>query len=264
MNTNQHYPSDFDLAARQNNRDMPKPNEDYLICDTENRIFIVLDGITRVHKEYFDHPWQSAAAEVSRLFAENVHAYLKANRDHPDPEALMREAVRTANDLIRDFRSSKSQAEWGFYPGTLGIIAMIRDNRLHYLCNGDCIGMILRRGSKICFGEQLCLYALEIMKVSKDDRYQIYCNHPENPLFYSIFNGDPHVPEYCEYSFIDLCPDDMVFLASDGVKNYLKYERTDVLRTASAEELLELSVRFDSPPFGTYSDDKSLMRFIYR
>lgn len=264
MSKSEVFPGNIDMAWRTHARDIPKPWEDYMICDPENQIFVVLDGITRIHQEYFDCPDHSAACEVNAVFASAVMEYLAANREEASTERLLREAVRQGNRKIAVYREKKSLDEWGFYPGTLGIIAVVRGNRLHYLCNGDCIGLILRGNSKICFGEQLSLAALENMKVSKADRYRIYCNHPENELSYTIFNGDECVPETCEYAWIDLYPGDSVVLASDGIKNYMKYESVEVILNSSAEELIARSVKYDVPPFATYSDDKSVMKFWIR
>ena len=37
-------------GTRINERGLGKPNEDLLLVDRENHIFVLLDGITRVHK----------------------------------------------------------------------------------------------------------------------------------------------------------------------------------------------------------------------
>jgi serine/threonine protein phosphatase PrpC len=259
----------LDQAVRANDRRLSdsgnclKPCEDCVICDPVHGTFIVLDGITRVHKEYSAAPGKSAACDVNEIFVGAVMRYIADNHRELDAEKLLRGAVKSGNDRIREFRSQKSLNTWGFYPGTLGIIALIRGARLHYICAGDCVGMILRGNTKICFGEQLSLAALEIKKISKKDRYDIYCNHPENKLSYTIFNGDECVPDSCEYANIDLQQGDIVVLASDGIKNYLKYEFVDVIKTTSADRLIDLSMEYDAVPFGTYSDDKSLLKFIY-
>lgn len=263
MKTKEMVSEAVDRAIRAHTRNLPKPCEDFLYSDAKKKIYIVLDGITRVHKEYDETPGQSAACEVNEIFAEAVVEFISANLNDPDAELLLRQAVKYGNDKIRENRKKKSLDEWGFYPGTLGIIALLRDSRMHYICAGDCLGMIIRGNTKICFGEQLPLAALEVMKISKKDRYDIYCNHPENALSYTIFNGDVCVPDTCEYACIDLCAGDVVVLASDGIKNYLKYEFAAVIKNTSAGRLIDLSTRYDEPPFGTYGDDKSLLKFVF-
>ena len=260
----------LDKAMRSNNRvltDCPgctKPCEDYLLSEPDLNLFIVLDGITRPHGEYKDAPGKSAACEVNEIFVENAVRHIRDNVNEPDAEKLLRAAVKAGNDEIRAFRVQKDLAKWVFYPGTLGIIALIRNSRLHYICAGDCVGMIVRGSSKICFGEQLSLAALELLKPNKKERYLKYCNHPENDLSYTIFNGDECVPEHCEYAYIDLQQDDMVILGSDGIKNYLKYEKIAVIKNTQTERLIDLSETYDLHPYGEYGDDKSLMKFTFR
>lgn len=248
-------------ATKRHNRDLPKPNEDHVLCDTDHEIFIVLDGITRPHAEYETEQPHSASAEISRIFAEAVHRYMVMNRQTSDsPEQFLRNAVRCGNEKIAAYRSVKSKEQWGFYPGTLGIIAYISKNQLHYICAGDCFGMILRGNSKIGFGNQYAIAAVDAKKVSKQERYDIYCNHPENELSYVIFNGDEMVADNCEYSYIDLHAGDTVFLVSDGMKSYIQFEKPHILKEKSVEAMMLASERFDSAPFAKYADDKAVIK----
>ena len=51
---------------------------------------------------------------------------------------------------------------------------------------------------------------------------------------------------------------------SDGIKNYLKYEKIAVIKNTQTERLIDLSETYDVPPYGEYGDDKSLMKFTFR
>ena len=244
-------------ATTQNTRDFPKPNEDYILADAEKGIFILLDGITRVHSEYTEG-CGSAAMDASRLFAQEVYIHLISG-EMTDPEAALREAILLANRKLLDIRSRKSLDAWVFYPGTLGIIAILQNNRLYYACAGDCLGVLLRGSSRICFGEQQTIKAVELYHPSKRERYEKYCNHPENPLSYAIFNGDASLEEGLEAAWLDLHPGDRICLASDGAAHILRYEKPGVLRTLDAAGLLEASRRYDTAPFAQYADDKSMI-----
>lgn len=252
-----------DFASVPHKRELNKPNEDRLLIDEENGIFIILDGVTRVHKEYDSSPFASAAGDVGDIFLKEAHEYIKAHIKDSDPKAVLYGAADTANTKIKKYRKIKSQEEWEFYPATLGIISILRDNTLHYISVGDCLGVLLRHNSKILFGRELSLEAVDLNKVNKTARYMYYCNQPGNELSYTVFNGDDAVIEGLEYSFIDIHPDDCVILASDGIGNYLKYEKAADIIFQSAEEIISLSEKYDIPPYAEYADDKSLIKISF-
>ena len=73
-------------GTRINERGLGKPNEDLLLVDRENHIFILLDGITRVHREYADLPGKSAALDVGEIFLQTAYAYMLAHLEEPDTD----------------------------------------------------------------------------------------------------------------------------------------------------------------------------------
>ena len=252
-----------EYATAPHSRDIKKPNEDRLLIDEERGIFILLDGITRVHSEYEHAPYSSAAGEVGDIFIKEVYARLCENINEPDIEQLMRSAVNAGNERIREYRKIKSLEEWGFYPATLGIIAIIRNNTLHYLSVGDSLCVLIRGSSKIVFGREFVLEAVDMLGVSKAERYEKYCNHPKNELSYTIFNGDYDVMNGVEYSFIDLHKGDLLLIGSDGIGSQLKYEKIGNLIMHSPDEIISLSDRYDRPPFAEYADDKTLIKLSF-
>ena len=263
MNTCEQLVCRIDNASVPHQRNLPKPNEDVFVVDEERGVFIVLDGITRVHSEYEANPYQSAACDVNRIFLKAVCSELHDRAGGADMETILREAVMKGNRDIREYRSKMNESEWGFYPGTLGIISILEDNRFHYLCAGDCLGVLIRGNAKIFFGEQSSIGAVDIQKVTKEERYRIYCNHPENRHTYTIFNGDDCVPENAEYAFLDLYEGDTVFLVSDGLRDCIKYEKSELLKQLSAEDLLAVSERYDREPFASYGDDKTVVKLSF-
>ena len=95
-------------ATRQNTRDFSKPNEDFLLADKENGIFILLDGITRVHAEYDEIPGYSAASEVNQLFCHAVYEHIKTNLTKRDIRKVITSAIILGNQKITRFREQKS------------------------------------------------------------------------------------------------------------------------------------------------------------
>lgn len=252
-----------DSASAAHKRNIKKPNEDRFLADVDRGIFIILDGVTRVHAEYDSSPYESAAGDVGDIFLSEVYEYIKSQPYSLDPEEVLFGAVKRANRLIKEYRGRKSEEEWGFYPSTLGIISILRGSTLHYLCVGDSLGVLLRRRSKILFGREFALEALDLKQISKKERYDLYCNHPENRLSYTVFNGDEVVMEGVEYSYIDIHEGDTLFLASDGIGNYLRYEKIPDLLKQSPEEIISLSERYDRPPYAEYADDKTLIKLSF-
>ena len=253
----------IEYATKPHGRGLDKPNEDRLLVDKERGIFIVLDGVTRPHGEYEASPFESAALDVGNIFLTEVYAYLCDHISDQNPRKILENAVRIANEKIYEYRQKKSADEWGFFPSTLGIISILRGKTLHYLCVGDCIGVLIRYNSKIIFGRELTVKAVDLCQATKSERYALYCNHPENHLSYTVFNGDDVVMDGVQYSFIDLHEGDILFLASDGIADYLKYEKAVDLVFKSPESIIGDSVRYDAPPFASYADDKTLIKLQF-
>ncbi len=257
----------FDAHSVPHSRNLKKPNEDFFDMDVENNVFIILDGVTRPHSEYEKRPFESDACVVNEIFSEKVLSYINVYLEKFGmPEGaeniclLLKKAVLFANESINSFRKVKSLEEWGFYPSTLGIVAMFVENRLYYASLGDGIGVLLRNNSKIIFGREHAIEAVDTLGVTKRERYEKYCNHPENPLFYSVFNGDEGIEAGLEVSFIDISKGDVVLLATDGMGRYVRFEKGDVLKSQSAREMIEASSKYDVPPYAGYADDKTIIK----
>lgn len=249
-----------DLATKRHNRKLAKPNEDRVFIDEKNGIFILLDGVTRVHKEYEEAPESSAAGDIGDLFIEEAYKYLTENAEKAEPGALLRESVRRANFKIKEYREKKSKEKWEYYPATLGVVALIKDNVFHYVSAGDCSVVLLRKNAKIIMGYEWTLDAIGLNDYTKKEIYEKYCNHPENDLSYTVFNGDDAVTEGMEYSFIDLHSGDTIIIASDGIGCYLRYEKLGTLLNQTPEEMIAFSSKYDVPPYAEYADDKSVIK----
>jgi serine/threonine protein phosphatase PrpC len=250
-------------STAPNQRGLQKPNEDRLLCDTDHGIFIVLDGVTRIHEEYAQRPYESAAADVADLFLKAVYDALLADLQALAPETLLKNAIRTANAQLIAYRAQKTETQWGFAPSSTGLICLLRNGTLYYAAAGDCLGLLLRGSGKQLFGCQWQLEAVDKLQVTKRERYSRYCNHPESPLCYTVFNGDPSVADTATYSSLELHRGDMLLLASDGLANYLKYEPLKKLRSQTPAEMIADSAAYDRPPFGSYADDKTVIKLTF-
>ncbi|MBR3837649.1 MAG: SpoIIE family protein phosphatase [Clostridia bacterium] len=247
-------------ATKPHTRDLPKPLEDCVLADPANGFYMVLDGITRIHEEYEKAPFESAACKVNEIVSEAVFRFLSEHGEGEDPIALLRRAVLSANDKIRAFRGSRSLEEWGFYPGTLGIVGLVRNDCFYYVYLGDCVGVLLRDGKVEFFGTQTGVSAVEKLGLTKEERYAHHCNHPESEYCYGIFNGDEAVCETLDEGQIQLKKGDVILLASDGLSEYLKEENPVLLGEQTPEEMIEASASFDQPPYRRYADDKGIVK----
>lgn len=250
-------------ATKVNGREVPKPNEDRLFFDEKNGVFMLLDGVTRPDKEYIEAPGESAVGDIGDIVIDVAYRYIIDHLSDSDPENILRGAVGAANMLIKEYRQRKSEKEWGYLPSTIGIICLLRGRTLYYVCAGDCLGMLIRRGTKILFGKEWTLEAVDMLRMTKDERYAKYCNHPENTLSYTVLNGDDLVADNLEYSYLDLHEGDTVILSSDGICNYLKYEKSATVLSQAPEEMIARSAKYDKAPFATYIDDKAMIKISF-
>lgn len=253
-----------DSGTRINNRGLGKPNEDFFFVDRERHVFILLDGITRVHKEYQEIPGRSAACDVGEIFLNTARDYIAAHRNDQAPEALLRNAALLGNAAIVPYRRQKELAQWQYYPGVLGILAVLEGDRLHYAYVGDSISVHIRGSEKTYFGCQEQLETIAKLRTTKAEMYANYCNHPENPLGYGIFNGDESVSPLLEQGVITLQPGDTVIFSSDGLTQYLRHTDAAVLAGATVEEMMDASVIYDQPPYASYADDKAAIKLSFR
>lgn len=252
-----------DSATRINNRGLGKPNEDIVFVDRDHHIFILLDGITRVHAEYRIYPGRSAALEVGEIFLEAAYAYLTAHMEEPDADGLLHQAALAGNAAIVPYRNQRTLEQWQYYPGVLGILAILRGEQLHYAYLGDSLAAHIHGSEKEIFGRQTQLQTIAQMRVSKQDMYEKYCNHPESPLGYGIFNGDETVTSLLDHGVRHLSSGDTVILCSDGLGPYLCETDIQALRTLSPEEMLDASAPFDVPPYAPYADDKAIIKITF-
>ena len=150
-----HFHIQCSCMTTANQRGLNKPNEDYYLTDEANRIYMVLDGVTRNHDEYAQMQQESPARTVSRLFASSVQRTLVgAEMRQKTPDAikrLLRDAIERAN---RDVAAYCAGKQWSFLPATVCVLCIVIEHTVYYAYIGDCIGMLLRDGQKIRFTQE--------------------------------------------------------------------------------------------------------------
>lgn len=250
-------------ATSRNKRDFYKPNEDFYINDEENKIFIVVDGVTRNHEEYVVGKG-SAAEKVSRIFADDVYKNLlkKVSPDLADNEILnvMFECIKDGNLKIKEYNDSRTISEWQFYPATVGIVATILNNKLYYAYVGDCLGFLFRNNTRVLFAEQQTKHLNFYKKqMTKKERYKDNCNNINSKLAFGLLNGEETAIDMLRMSYIELKAEDTIVLSSDGLENFFFLERPENIIGLKETEILKKSEIYDVNPYSQYADDKTFI-----
>jgi serine/threonine protein phosphatase PrpC len=245
-----------DSALSPTRRNYGKPNEDYVVVDSENEIFIVLDGVSRDRIEgQYPHP--SPALDVTRIFAEKAHASIIATRNLYDPKTSLIRAAEQGNKGIRDYNSRQ---EWDFLPGTVGIVCMIVDNRLHYVYVGDCLGYVIRQGTRKQFTyPQTRPIKEHVSEFSADEIRNVICNNKEHPYGYGVFTGDERVLDFLEYGQEALYKGDIIILATDGMNNLFNSAGLHFDLPLSAKELIRRAEDIERTEALPKADDKAVI-----
>lgn len=236
-----------DSVTFQNSRWADKPNEDYIICDDGNQLYILVDGVSR-DKSGGIYPNPSPAREVSVLFANTVYDYLVSNHEH----IMMQEAIRLGNQKIAEF-NGKVKWENNFLPGTVGIVSMIENRKMYYCYIGDCYGLkICMNGKKVFFTE--CQTKQIAKHRKKYTAYEIrnqICNNKEHPDAYGVLNGDIRALDFVVQGEIEMQEDDRIILCSDGFDDLVTMYSALDLYNMPLEEMYGNSEN---------KDDKTLVR----
>ena len=246
--------------------DIVIPNEDYVINDLQNNIYIVMDGISRKREEYTKNGL-SIARDVSELFAETIHKYIEAEMskviDFKDAKLLLQEGFKKANlevDLM--LKSRKKEFEGYEYPGSVGVVAFIVNDILYYGSLGDCMIILLRGDQKIILAKKQTTFAFDILHHEKERQLlaEKYINVTDEPYGYGIVDGNEKAYNYFNISYMNLDRNDIVYLVSDGISDYIEYNKNDLINNMTLNQLLEESNKQDILMNKPYFDDKTIIR----
>ena len=242
------------------------PNEDYVICDNANRIYMVVDGISRKRDEYAEREG-SIAKDVSKLFCEKMHERLLKKLPHCDDlervQEGLHESFADANRAVKDMlEDRKAEYEGRELPGTVGLVAVIRNNTLCFGCFGDCMGILVRDGVQQIFAQKQTTYPFDFIGVEKDRALlaERYVNVVESPYGYGVVNGQEGATQYFCVSHVELERGDTVYLVSDGVSDFVQFAKPSLFNELPLEEIIRLSEIQDDELHKKEHDDKSVVR----
>ena len=240
------------------------PNEDYYINDSQNNIYIVMDGITRNKKEYKGNG--SIAYDVSKLFAETIHDYIATNlpncNDFKTAKLMLEEGFIIANRAVDELLIQREKEFIGYEkPGAVGIVSFILNKKLVYAAVGDCMGILVRDKQKLVFSLEQTSFPFTYLDPNNDREYIVanFVNNPDNDYGYGVVNGEEGAKHYFNVSYINLENGDKIYLVSDGISDLIQYAKVENFVNCSLEELMDKSTKQDTLMNKPYNDDKTII-----
>lgn len=175
------------MQRLKNTQTFNKPNEDYYLCDEENGIYIVVDGVSR-DKINGKYPIPSESAIISKLVVKSIQSFICSNKSkYSNYCEMLYDAVMKGNE---DVYSYNLTYKGDFLPGTVGIVTLIDNGKLYYAYIGDCYRIIVSNFTKKIFTECQTKKISEHKKEfsTKAIRNEI-CNNINHPYSYGTLNG---------------------------------------------------------------------------
>ena len=251
------FPFSVSLSHSQNNAESGRPYEDAFYA--HGTAFVVADGVSRTDTEYLEMTESPAAFAAQRTAAVvgKVLQYAK------DPSSAALTAAKKASAVVGRYNR---QTRLSVPAATSYVSAVIRDGTLFYSYIGDNHLIVLRNGT----ATELCEKQTDAVHraggayglgMSREEYYKKVVNNAAYPggLGYGVITGSRGALDFLRTGTVALGAGDRILLASDGLDVFLENAPYDVLASLTAEELLAASAPYDSPPYGSYAHDKTLI-----
>lgn len=241
------------------------PNEDYYICDSQNDVYIVMDGITRNKVEYKGNG--SIAYDVSKLFADTIYEYivnhLPSCSDYKNAKLMLEEGFIIANKAVDEMLVSRQKEHINFErPGAVGIVSVIINRKLIYAGVGDCMAILIREGQRMILSDKQTFFPFHYLKKEQNRKELVerFVNSKTEPYGYGVVDGQESAINYFKVSYVNLESNDKVFIVSDGISDLIQYEKVDNFINLSLNEMIiksnEQDILMDKP----YFDDKTIIK----
>ena len=229
-----------------------KPNEDYYSVDERAGAALLLDGVSR-DRENGRYPTPSPSVEANAAFAAAAFDIMCAYRGGTEGETL-KTAAKAGNDAV----AVMNRGFGGYFlPGTVGILALLKEAKLYYAYIGDCNGAVLDRKGMRYF---TCAQTAEVHKrrgefTSREIREDI-CNNRLHPCGYGVWNGKAGAADFLRTGEESLETGARVILFSDGFDGLFDAIKPDELYLMSTEKITALAAGFNAP---LPMDDRTLI-----
>jgi len=248
----------YSEALHKNNRNYPKPIEDFIVSDDSKNIFLVLDGVSRSKIDGL-YPIPSPSATVAKIFGEEVYKKLLLGLDENNIQNALETAIIHGNNAIQKYNSKST--DWSFLPGVVGIVSLIKNDSFYYAYNGDCYGRLIRDGKTEQFtSPQTKLIHEHKSEFSADEIRNVICNNIAHPYSYGVFTGEAKAMDFVEYGKFKISPTDRIILSSDGLENLFNSENFNLLDSTPSNVIIQQAVYLESSNTSLGSDDKALIQ----
>ena len=209
------------------NKEIDTINEDNCIADDINKIYIVVDGISRKREEYKkleskEHYIEKLSKEFSCAFIENYRSEVFQKNSDFEMYDLIKDSFDKANTKVKEYINSSSVRLTGEKPGCVGVVAGIFKDKLYYGYFGDCSLFVIRNNTRIILADSQTKCAFELLKKEKERKILEKEFVNKNYKYgYCVANGDPEAKEDLKIGHFGLESGDIIFLCSDGLSKYL-------------------------------------------
>lgn len=221
----------------KNDKMIDKPNEDYYLCDDKRNIYILVDGVSR-DREQGRYPNPSPALDVSKIFVKKAYEYIVEYYEKSNNYLnLLFEAIKEGNYAIKEYNSERVWED-NFYPGTVGVLIILKEKNMYYSYIGDCYGIIINEEKNIfteCQTEKIAEHKKEFRA---SEIRNLICNNKQHPYSYGVLNGNPYAMDFVVQGEIDIEANDKILLCSDGLADIVNEISGKQIYTMKAEEIL--------------------------
>ena len=247
----------FSVSSSRNNAETGRPYEDAFYA--HGTAFVVVDGVSRTDTEYLDMA-ESPAAFAAQRTAAIVGKILQYARN---PASAAKAAARRASAAVGRYNRQSGLT----VPAAASYVsAVVRNGTLYYSYIGDDHLIVLRDGvmTELCEKQTEAVHragGAYGLGMSREEYYKKVVNNADYPggLGYGVITGSRGAFDFLETGSLVLSVGDRILLASDGLDAFLANAPYEILAGLPAEELLAASVPYDSPPYGSYAHDKTLI-----
>ena len=240
-----------------------KPNEDYFIDDNINKIYIVLDGISRYIEDYKLN--LHLVSDLSKLFGNNIYDYLLKHKsiitDVETAKDVLMKAFDYANSCVSVYIDNNYNLK-GEIPGCVGVVSLIVNDYIYSISFGDSMGIIFRDTSKIIFAPNQTEYVFNYLKYEKDRNKLIndFINNNISPYGYAVANGEEEASKLVNFNYIKLEESDVIYLTTDGASDLIQFYKNEFINRLTLHELITESNNQDLLLNKSYFDDKTIIR----
>ena len=246
-----------DHITVKNNKTYNKPNEDYFLVDDSNKIFMVVDGVSRdLVKGVYPKP--SPAHEAAKLLTEETYSYLLCNIPslRVNPLSTLKNSIIKGNNALQAYNKTLNNS---FLAGVVGIFAFLHNQKLYYAYIGDSIGILIRDNKILSFTEQQTeLIRVHKAKYTKEQIRNDICNNESHPYCYGVLNGQESAINILKTGSIELLPNDIIILATDGFESIINNTFLPQLKTFSLKQLVKIVEDLELK--NNFTDDKTVIK----